>query len=86
MASFTVRNQQSWPECFVVTPHPGHDGKLTGYELRHQPGREVTPLTGKGFWRTVQKAIERDNWTVRFIAILLTIGMMILVAAMAWRA
>ncbi|MFD2691051.1 hypothetical protein ACFS5L_40370 [Streptomyces phyllanthi] len=46
----------------------------------------MTPLTGKGFWRTVQKAIERDNWTVRFIAILLTIGMMILVAAMAWRA
>ncbi|MDG4858741.1 hypothetical protein P8605_11360 [Streptomyces sp. T-3] len=31
---------------------------------------------GSGFWRTVQMAIEEDSRTVRFIAILLTMGAM----------
>ncbi|MDQ0683346.1 phage shock protein PspC (stress-responsive transcriptional regulator) [Streptomyces achromogenes] len=35
---------------------------------------------GDEFWRTVRKAIEEDNRTVRLIVILLTIGAMALIA------
>jgi hypothetical protein len=35
---------------------------------------KVRGLPGAGFWRTVQKAIERSDWTVRLIAIMITIG------------
>jgi hypothetical protein len=35
----------------------------------------VNSLQGAGFWRTVQKAIERSDWTVRLIAIMITIGL-----------
>ncbi|MGA5206950.1 hypothetical protein [Streptomyces variegatus] len=35
---------------------------------------------GGEFWRTVQKAIDEDNRTVRLIVILFTMGAMALIA------
>ncbi|MFD0551380.1 hypothetical protein ACFQ0X_20975 [Streptomyces rectiviolaceus] len=29
---------------------------------------------GKEFWRTIQTAIEKDNWTARLVVILFTTG------------
>lgn len=40
----------------------------------------------EGLWRTVQRAIEAPELTVRLIAILLTMGVCAAVFAWLWRA
>lgn len=39
-----------------------------------------------GLWRTVQRAIEAPELTIRLIAILITIGTLAAVCGWSWRA
>lgn len=43
-------------------------------------------MVSDGLWRTVQRAIEAPELTVRLIAILVTIGSSTAVCAWLWRA
>jgi hypothetical protein len=48
--------------------------------IEEPPYRREVLLMGGEFWRTVQKAIDEDNRTVRLIVILFTMGAMALIA------